>query len=59
MENVREIILDTLLSLEKDGGLSHQVVRNVLNKYDYLDARDKRYLKRVTEGTLERQLELD
>ena len=36
MENVREIILDTLLSLEKDGGLSHQVVRNVLNKYDYL-----------------------
>ena len=59
MENVREIILDTLLSLERDGGLSHQLIRSVLNKYDYLDARDKRYLKRVTEGTLERRLEID
>ena len=59
MENVREIVLDTLLTLERDGGLSHQLIRGVLNKYDYLDPRDKKYIKRVTEGTLERRLELD
>ena len=59
MENVREIVLDTLLSLEREGGLSHQLIRGVLSKYDYLDPRDKKYLKRVTEGTLERQIELD
>ena len=59
MENVREIVLDALLTLEREGGLSHQLIRSVLNKYDYLDARDKKYFKRVTEGTLERQLELD
>ena len=59
MENIREIALDTLLALEKDGGLSHKIIHNVLDKYDYLDPRDKKYLKRLTEGTLERRLELD
>lgn len=59
MENVREIVLDVLLTLERDGGLSHQLIRGALNKYDYLDPRDKRYVKRVAEGTLERRLEID
>ena len=59
MENIREIALDTLLALEKDGGLSHKIIHNVLDKYDYLDPRDKKYLKRLTEGTLERRIELD
>lgn len=59
MENVREIVLDVLLTLEKDGGMSHRLIGNVLNKYDYLDAKDKRFIKRVSEGTLERRIELD
>ncbi|MCR5460654.1 MAG: 16S rRNA (cytosine(967)-C(5))-methyltransferase RsmB [Acetatifactor sp.] len=59
MENVREIVLDVLLTLEKDGGMSHRLIGNVLNKYDYLDAKDKRFIKRVAEGTLERRMELD
>lgn len=59
MENVREIVLDVLLTLEKDGGMSHRLIGNVLNKYDYLDVKDKRFIKRVTEGTLERRMELD
>ena len=59
MENVREIVLDVLLTLEKDGGMSHRLIGNVLNKYDYLDAKDKRFIKRVAEGTLERRIELD
>ncbi|MBO4749307.1 MAG: 16S rRNA (cytosine(967)-C(5))-methyltransferase RsmB [Lachnospiraceae bacterium] len=59
MENAREIVLDTLLALEKGEDLSHRLLGNVLSKYDHLDARDKRFIKRVTEGVLERRMELD
>lgn len=59
MENTREIVLDTLLSIERGEAFSHRLLKAVLDKYDYLDGRDKAFIKRVTEGTLERQLELD
>lgn len=58
-ENTRELVLDTLLTLEREKEFSHNLVKAVLDKYDYLDARDKAFFKRVTEGTLERRLELD
>ncbi len=58
-ENTREIALDTLLALERGEELSHRLIRAVLNKYDYLDERDKAFIKRLTEGTIERQTELD
>lgn len=58
-ENTREIILDTLLTLERGEEFSHKLVKAVLDKYDYLAGRDKAFIKRVTEGTIERQLELD
>lgn len=57
--NIRELVLDTLLAVERGEDYSHRLVKAVLDKYDYLDARDKAFFKRVTEGTLERQLELD
>lgn len=58
-ENTREIILDTLLTLEREEDFSHKLIKAVLDKYDYLEGRDKAFIKRVTEGTIERQLELD
>ena len=58
-ENTREIILDTLLALERGEEFSHKLIKAVLDKYDYLDAREKAFMKRVTEGTIERQIELD
>ena len=58
-ENTREVILDTLLTLERGEELSHKLIKAVLDKYDYLDGREKAFIKRVTEGTLERQIELD
>lgn len=58
-ENTREIILDTLLTLESGEEFSHKLIKAVLDKYDYLEGRDKAFIKRVTEGTIERQLELD
>lgn len=58
-ENIREIVLDTLLTLEREKQYSNRLIKSVLDKYDYLDSRDKSFIKRVTEGTIERQLELD
>lgn len=57
--DTREIIVEILLSLEKGQDFSHKLIRGVLDKYDYLDPREKSFIKRVTEGTIERQLELD
>ncbi|MCM1568960.1 MAG: 16S rRNA (cytosine(967)-C(5))-methyltransferase RsmB [Roseburia sp.] len=59
MENVREITLDTLVASEREQELSHRLIRAVLDKYDYLGNREKAFIKRVTEGTIERRLELD
>lgn len=58
-ENTREIVLDTLLTLERGEEFSHKLIKAVLDKYDYLDGREKAFIKRVTEGTIERQIELD
>lgn len=58
-ENIREIVLDTLLALERGEEFSHRMIRAVLDKYDYLDERDKAFIKRLTEGTIEREIELD
>lgn len=58
-ENSREIILDTLLAMERDKEYSSRLSAAVLDKYDYLDIREKAFIKRVTEGTVERQIELD
>lgn len=59
MENLREIVLDGLLSMEREGTPSHQLIRGILDKYDYLDEQEKAFIKRLTEGTLERRIELD
>ena len=57
--DTREIIVEILLSLEKGQDFSHKLMKAVLDKYDYLDPREKAFIKRATEGTIERQLELD
>ncbi len=58
-ENTREIVLDTLLVLERGEEFSHRLIKSVLDKYNYLEERDKAFMKRLTEGTIERQIELD
>lgn len=57
--NGREIILETLLSITRDGEYSHIVLKNVLDKYQYLDKKERAFITRVTDGTLERMIELD
>lgn len=55
----RELALDILLEVTRDGNYSHLVLRSVLEKYQYLDKKERAFLTRLTEGTLERMLELD
>ncbi len=58
-ENTREIVLDALLEMERDKVYSHQLMKAVLDKYDYLNSQDKRFMKRLAEGCIERKIELD
>ena len=57
--NTREIITDILLELDKEGSKSHLLIREVLEKYDYLDSRDKGLIKRISEGTVFHRITLD
>ena len=55
----RELVLGILLEVTRDGEYSHIALRNVLNKYQYLDKKERAFITRVTEGTLERMIEID
>lgn len=58
-ENSRAMVLDMLLAMDQEKEFSNRLIRSVLDKYDYLDYREKAFIKRLAEGTLERQLEMD
>ncbi len=57
--NSREIVLDILLELSKGNEYSNRLIAAVLEKYDYLDSREKAFIKRVSEGTIERRIQID
>ena len=57
--NLRLIILEALLLIEKEDLPAGKVIKQVLDKYGYLDRQDRSFLKRVLEGTTERRIELD
>ena len=57
--NIRALALDILIAEEKGEGKIDKLLKAVLDKYDYLDASDKNFLKRLTEGTVEYRIKLD
>lgn len=57
--NEREIVLEVLLEITEHGMYSHIVLRDVLSKYQYLEKKERSFITRVTEGTLEHMMELD
>ena len=57
--NIRELVLDMLLEMERERVYSNILIRRVLDKYDDLPGKDKAFIKRVTEGTLERRIQID
>lgn len=55
----RDLVLSMLMEIEKGNEFSHILIRQVLDKHNYLEANQKGFIKRLTEGTLERRLEMD
>lgn len=57
--NERELVLEILLAVTRDGEYSHIALNQVLRNYQYLDKVERAFITRVTEGTLERMIEID
>ena len=58
MISEREIALDIIMETDK-GDASHSLIRDVLGKYDYLEPRQKAFIKKLAQGSLERRITLD
>ncbi len=58
-ENLRDIVCDLLLETAREQIPSHVAIRRMLEKYQYLDSGERRFISRLTRGTLERQISLD
>ena len=58
-QNEREIVLDLLMKTEHSGTHSHVLVRRALDRCGDLEDAQRSFIKRLYEGTLERQIELD
>lgn len=57
--NIREIILEILMQITEEEEYSHIVIRNVLEKYQFLDKRDRAFISRVCAGTVENMIMID
>ncbi len=58
-ESTREIILKILTEISENGIYSHLAIRGALDRYQFLTKRDRAFINRVCEGTVERMIELD
>ena len=58
-ENLRDIVCDLLLEISREQIPSHVAIRRMLEKYQYLGSGERRFISRLTRGTLERQISLD
>ncbi len=57
--NSREIVLDVLMEILEKGNLSHLVLKQALEKYQYLEKQERAFITRLTEGTLEYLIQID
>lgn len=57
--NTRNLVVDILLAVCRDGEFSHIAIRDVLDKYRYLPKQERAFITRLSQGTIERMIELD
>lgn len=57
--NEREVVLEILMEITENGAYSHKILGDVLSKYQYLEKRERAFITRVVEGTLEHMIEID
>lgn len=58
-ENLRRIALEILVQVNEEGSYSHLILRQTLEKYQYLEKKERAFLTRLVAGTLEKQIALD
>ncbi len=57
--NLREMALEILLETEKNGAYPNVLLKQMLDKYIYMEKQERAFLTRLVEGTVERQMTLD
>lgn len=57
--NAREMVVEMLLEVVRTGTHSHILLKQILDKYNYIEEIDKAWIKRVFGGTLEREITID
>lgn len=57
--NLREMALEILLETEKNGAYPNVLLKQMLDKYIYMEKQERSFLTRLVEGTVERQITLD
>lgn len=57
--NTREVVLELLLEIIEKKSYSHLVLRQALNKYQYLEKQQRAFITRLTEGTVEQLIQID
>ncbi len=55
----REIVLDVLMEILEHSAYSHLILRQALNKYQYLDKAERSFITRTVEGTVEYLIQID
>ena len=58
-QNTRDIVLNILLDVQKGGTFSHTAIHDALDANPQLLKRDRAFITKICEGTLERLIEID
>lgn len=56
---IREIVLELLLEINEGGVYCHTAINKALGKYQFLPKRDRAFITRVCEGTVEYTVQID
>ncbi len=59
MSKEREIILEALILIEKTDEYAEKVTKEILDKYAYLEKRERAFINKIIIGTVERRLTID
>ena len=55
----REVILQIMMRVTRDGEFSHLVIRDALDSHRQFTRQERAFVKTCAEGTLERMIEID
>lgn len=58
-QNIRELALNTLIDITENNNYSHLAINNTLKVYQYLEKKDRAFISRLCEGTVEQLIRID